>query len=221
MSIRCQRRQAMVVNGAGSGAGKGQSARQTPSSRRRMLQHPATGSHRYSSSVSPSIRPRRRSQAKLERSTSSLLVAVMDAQATSPACQDRSANRRVRARIRPRPERGTDGACAARTARSAPAWPPGRRRARRGRAGAGYAVLDSVDRGRVQSPTPWHSPRGWARGIRSAPGHELVLERLAQGVVDGTVQLLHRGGVICRRIRSRFWGTRSDVTTRGRRAGPM
>ncbi len=60
MSITCQSRHAIVVNGSGSGRGSGQSADQLPSARRRTVQQPGAGSQKYSSSVSRSRRWRNR-----------------------------------------------------------------------------------------------------------------------------------------------------------------
>lgn len=58
----CHNLQAIVVTGAGDGSGSERSTSHPPSGPGRTDQQPGTGSHRYSSTVSPLSRPRMRDQ---------------------------------------------------------------------------------------------------------------------------------------------------------------
>src|SRR6185437_6227980 len=83
-TVRWASRQAMVVTGGGSGGGQSKShvhGAVGSAGPGRIVQHPATGCHRYSSSVSPSRRSARRPQAWSASATSSSRSA---ARATGP-----------------------------------------------------------------------------------------------------------------------------------------
>ena len=76
MSIRCQSRQANVVNGSGYTIGA-HSPKSVPSGRSRSDQQPGAGSQRYSSSVRPSSRCHVRSHTVSDNRCSSSLVATI------------------------------------------------------------------------------------------------------------------------------------------------
>ena len=89
MSIRCQRRQANVVNGSGWTIGA-HSVKRVPSGRARIDQHPGAGSQRYSSSVRPSSRRRVRSQTVSDKLFSSLVVCNMTSRLRTVRCTSHS-----------------------------------------------------------------------------------------------------------------------------------